>query len=241
MKNFFWIFLDFYPICSWFFSELEVDTKNFLPHKVRQVCRLLFVLSKFPSWSMTPSGSCQKYIFSFFSKKISFIFLVLSPKYPHLRLEKFTRLWALEHKDFVTPSADNWTFLLVPKRDMPSRLSFFFADFVTCANFSNLCGKFLKTHNRYGHHVSAKSCASSWATFSLKKIEKNRLFGFFLKRNFEKTLFLTVFYVWSPISQNQDQIQGPWFRIIYKRFVGYIFAKNYVKVFSDCAFWAKKG
>ena len=37
-------------------------------------------------------------------------------------MDKFTRLWALEHKEFVTPSADHWTFLLVPKRDMPSRL-----------------------------------------------------------------------------------------------------------------------
>ena len=34
------------------------------------------------------------------------------------RLDKFTWLWALKHKQFVTPSADHWTFLLVPKRDM---------------------------------------------------------------------------------------------------------------------------
>ena len=52
-------------------------------------------------------GFRKKYIFSFFSKKISFIFLILSSKYPHLRLDKFTRLWALEHKEFVTPSADH--------------------------------------------------------------------------------------------------------------------------------------
>ena len=59
----------------------------------------------------------------------------------------------------------------------------FFADFVTCANFSNLCGKFLKTHNRYGHHISAKSCAGSWATFlSKKNSKKNRLHGFFRLR-----------------------------------------------------------
>ena len=38
-------------------------------------------------------------------------------------------------------------------------VSFFFADLVTCANFSNLWGKFLKIQNRYGHHVFAKSCA----------------------------------------------------------------------------------
>ena len=66
------------------------------------------------------------------------------------------------------------------ERDCPYGDVFFFADFVTCANFSNLCGKFLKTHNRYGHHVSAKSCAGSWATFSSKKnFEKIRLHGFF--------------------------------------------------------------
>ena len=37
----------------------------------------------------------------------------------------------------------------------------FFADCVTCANFSNLWGKFLKTQNRYRHHVFAKSWAGS--------------------------------------------------------------------------------
>ena len=114
---------------------------------------------------------------------------------------------------------------------------------MTCANFSNLWGKFLKTHNRYGHHVSAKSCAGSWATFSPKKIfEKKIGFMVFLKRSFEKTLFLTVFYVWSPISQNQDQIQGPWFRVIYKRFIGCIFAQKWRQnFFSHLVFWAKKG
>ena len=71
---------------------------------------------------------------------------------------------------------------------------FFFADFVTCANFSNLCSKFLKTHNRYGHHVSTENCASSWATISSKKnFEKYSASWFFLKRSFEKTLFLTIF------------------------------------------------
>ena len=63
---------------------------------------------------------------------------------------------------------------------LPIWWRFFFADFVTCANFSNLCGKFLKTHNRYGHHVFAKSCAGSWATFSSKKnFEKNSASWFF--------------------------------------------------------------
>ena len=118
---------------------------------------------------------------------------------------------------------------------------FFFADFVTCANFSNLWGKFLETHNRYGHHVSAKSCAGSWATFSPKKIfEKKSASWFFLKRSFEKTLFLTVFYVWSPISQNQDQIQGPCFRVIYKRFIGCIFAQKWRQNFFHTWFFGQK-
>ena len=76
------------------------------------------------------------------------------------------------------------------ERDCPYGDVLFFADFVTCANFSNLCGKFLKTHNRYGHHVSAKSCAGSWATFSSKKISKKiRLHGFFLKELLKKRYF----------------------------------------------------
>ena len=118
---------------------------------------------------------------------------------------------------------------------------FFFADFVTCASFSNLWGKFPKTHNRYGHHVSAKNCAGSWATFSLKKIfEKKSASWFFLKRSFEKTLFLTVFYVWSPISQNQDQIQVPWFRVIYKLFIGCIFAQKWRQNFFHTWFFGQK-
>ena len=48
----------------------------------------------------------------------------------------------------------------------------------------------------------------------------------FLERSFEKTQIFSVFHLPSLISQNRDQIQGPWFRIIYKRFVGYIFSNK---------------
>ena len=82
------------------------------------------------------------------------------------------------------------TFLGHERSEIAHMVTFFFADFVTCANFSNLCGKFLKTHTRYGHHVSAKNCASSWATFSSKKIsKKNRLHGFFKKEVLKKRFF----------------------------------------------------
>ena len=112
--------------CSWIFSELKIDTKTILPYKVRQECWLLFGQSKFPSWSMTPSGFCQKYIFPF-SQKSFFIhfFLVLSSKYRDLILDNLTRFWDLEYTQFVAPSADYRTFLLKAKRDMPSCLCFF--------------------------------------------------------------------------------------------------------------------
>ena len=45
-----------------------------------------------------------------------------------------------------------------------------------------------------------------------------RLHGFFSKKNFEKTLFLTVFHIRSPISQNRDRIQSPWFRKLNNHF-----------------------
>ena len=51
-------------------------------------------------------GFLAKIHFIIFLKIFSFIFLVLSSKYRHMRLDKFTRLWALEHKEFVTPYAD---------------------------------------------------------------------------------------------------------------------------------------
>ena len=147
---------------------------------------------------MTPSDPCQKQIFIFLKKKFFFIFLDLSSKYPHLRLDKFTRLWALEHREYITPSADQWTFLHVPKRDMPSRLCLFFADFMTCAIFSKLWGKFLKNHNRYGHHVSC-FCQKLRRILGYIFVEKTfKKFGFMFffwklvlkKRNFKEFLCL---------------------------------------------------
>ena len=36
-------------------------------------------------------------------------------------------------------------------------------------------------------------------------------------------------------------MQGVWFRVIYKRFIGYIFGQNWRQnLFSDFVFWAKK-
>ena len=85
----------------------------------------------------------------------------------------------------ITPELSQRCRLLGAVAQWQLRLCFFFADFVTCANFSNLCGKFLTTHNRYGHHVSAKSCAGSWATFSSKKkFGKNSASWFFQKEVF---------------------------------------------------------
>ena len=81
----------------------------------------------------------------------------------------------------ITPGLSQRGRLLGAVAQWQLRLCFFFADFVTCANFSNSCGKFLKTHNRYGHHVSTKNCAGSWATFSSKK-------------NFEKKFSFMVFF-----------------------------------------------
>ena len=43
------------------------------------------------------------------------------------------------------------------------------------------------SQNRYGHHVPAKSCAGSWATFLSKKF--SRLHGFFKKEVLKKRYF----------------------------------------------------
>ena len=111
----------------------------------------------------------------------------------------------------------------------------FFSQFVT--DFPQNWKEIRKTF------VQAKSWVESLATFSLKKFfKKNSASWFFFEKSFEKTQIFRVFHLSSPISQNRDQIQGPWFRIIYKPFVGYIFAKKWRQsFFSDCAFWAKKG
>ena len=62
--------------------------------------------------------------------------------------------------------------------------------------------------------------------FVEKIFQKNSASWFFFEKSFEKTQIFRVFHLSSLISQNRDQIQGPWFRIIYKRFVGYNFAKK---------------
>ena len=63
--------------------------------------------------------------------------------------------------------------------------------------------------------------------------------GFF-KRTFEKTLFSTNFRLWSPISQNWDQRQGPWFRKLYKRFIGYILTQNWRQFFFVLGVFGQK-
>ena len=60
------------------------------------------------------------------------------------------------------------------------------------------------------------------------------------KKVLKKTQIFTVFHLSSPISQNRDQVQGPWFRIIYKHFIGYIFAKIWRLYFFQTWFLGQK-
>ena len=124
---------------------------------------------------------------------------------------------------------------------MPSRLCFFFADFVTCAKFSNLCGKFLKTHNRYGHHVSAKNCASSWATFSSKKNWKKFGFMVFFKKKFWKNAIFDCFLCLIPYFSEPGPNTGSMVSCNLQTFHWLHFRlKLASKFFSDLVFWAKK-
>ena len=61
-----------FPTCNRFFSELKIDTKTIPSHSVEQGCRLVFVPTKFPSTSMTPSFFAEHKYFIFL-KKYSFI------------------------------------------------------------------------------------------------------------------------------------------------------------------------
>ena len=124
---------------------------------------------------------------------------------------------------------------------MPSRLCFFFADFVTCANFSNLCGKCLKAHNRYGHHVSARSCAGSWATFSSKKKFEKKSASCFFKRSFEKNAIFDCFLCLIPYFSEPGPNTGSMVSCNLQAFRRLHFRSNLAsKCFSDLVFWAKK-
>ena len=88
-------------------------------------------------------------------------------------------------------------------------VTFFFADFVTCANFSNLGTKFLKIQNRYGHHVFAKKLRRILCyIFAQKSFRKKFGFMGFFQKNFWKNAIFDYISFWSPISQNWDRIQG---------------------------------
>ena len=73
-----------------------------------------------------------------------------------------------------------------------SQISWHVPTFQTCAaNFSKPI--------TYGHHVSAKSCAGSWATFLLKKnFEKNSASWFFFKKKFWKNAIFDYFSCLNP-------------------------------------------
>ena len=79
---------------------------------------------------------------------------------------------------------------------------------------------------------SLKNAQDHRLHFCREKFSKKfRLHGFFPKEFLKKTLFLTVFHLWSPISQNWDRIQGTCFRELYKRFVGYILVEKWRQSF----------
>ena len=59
--------------------------------------------------------------------------------------------------------------------------------------------------------------------FSLKVAQKNRLHSFFEKKFWKNAIF-ECFSFRSPISQNRDQMQSPWFRKLHKHFINLQFS-----------------
>ena len=115
-----------------------------------------------------------------------------------------------------------------------SQISWHVPTFQTCeANFS-------KPITDTDTMFSLKVAKDLRLHFRGKNSKKNSASWFFLKRSFEKTQFLRISYIWSLISQNQDQIQSLWFRILYKRFKGYTFAKKWRQFFLRLGFLGKK-
>ena len=57
-----------FQLCEANFSKQKIDMEINLHQKLRQGCGLVFLPSKFPSGSMTPSGYSRKYIFLFSQK-----------------------------------------------------------------------------------------------------------------------------------------------------------------------------
>ena len=85
------------------------------------------------------------------------------------------------------------TFLGHELCEMPIWWRFFFAEFVTCANFSNLWDKYFKTQNRYGHRVFAKSCADPRLHFWRESFRKKFGFMGFFQKNFWKNAISDYF------------------------------------------------
>ena len=148
-------------------------------------------------------GFLPKIHFFIFLKKNSFICLVLSSKYPHLRLDKFTKLWALEHNDFLTHSADHWTFLLVPKRDMASRLCFFSQISWLVPIFQTCEANFSKPRTDTDTIFSLKIPQDPRLQFRWKKFSKNFAFMGFLKE-FLKKRFFRLFFIFDPLNLRSE-------------------------------------
>ena len=122
-------------------------------------------------------------------------------------------------------------------------VTFFFADFVTCANFSNLSGKFPKPRTDTDTMFSLKVAQDPRLHFRRQKIEENLASWVFFRRIFEKTLFLAVFFCLIPYFSEPRPDTEFMVSILYKRFICcYTFAKKWrQKFFWDLVFWEKKG
>ena len=115
-----------------------------------------------------------------------------------------------------------------------SQISWLVPIFQTCeANFS-------KPRTNTDIMFSLKVAQDPRLHFRRKKFSKKSASWVFFKRIIEKTLFLIIFHLWSPISQNWNRIQGPWFRKLYQSFIGYILALKWRQFFSYLVFLGKK-
>ena len=199
--------------------------------------------SRHEVWRFRVPATAKNTFFHFF-EKISFILLVLSSKYPHLRLDKFTGTQInkfLEHREFVTPSADQWTFLLVPKCDIPSRLCFFSQISRHVPAFQICEANFSKAIPNKDTKFSLQIAQDPRLQFRRKRFWKKIGFMGFFQKNFWKNAFFDCFSSLIPyISELRANTVSMVSQIVQAFYRLHFRIKITSKIFSYLVFLGKK-
>ena len=143
-------------------------------------------------------GFLPKIHFFVFLKKIFFIFLALPSKHPHLRLDKFTRLWAGTQRICNTFCRPLNVSTRAEARHAVAPM-FFFAKTWHPSAFVKVSAFFLQAYFSETIQIFKNRSATECPFWPCKKIPKIFRLGDFI--SFENTIFAKIFRIFSDFAQ----------------------------------------